>query len=347
MYNLAKLLIDEPHKLERLIILFLKLLLTLHVTGLILGYNLSVGAIIDNPIPKSASSIQIIYFFVIVIAVWFIIWNVICQILLYDVLIGLLSNIGSDRAFFIGMMQFLGVVEEKNKKLYSKSNIISFTDKLDELNKEKTFEVVQSRLKEYFLLTTIAYIVLIISYKKVHLTSVEVVLGAFVFLNLLLGCIAFTKISVYMAYNIDLIKREFQPLAYAEKIVRVMAEISQFENYERPLSGARRKYTLKRKSSYDKLPELLTIIPVFHWNQSFSQKYILQLLLDRKQKQISQNRCEIVVTNTEINDEIASAVKSQNQLVYIYATTNTDIFHGLEEWIQLTLKKPNTTTPSP
>jgi hypothetical protein len=347
MYNLAKLLIDEPQKLERLIILFLKLLITLHVTDLILGYNLSVGAIIDNPIPKAASSIQIIYFFVIVIAVWFILWSIICQFLLYDVLIGLLSNIGNDRVFFNRVMDVLGVAKEKNNKLYSKSHIISFTDSLDDFNKENSIEEAQSRVKEYFFLITIAYTVLLISNNRVHLTIVEIIVGAIISLNFLLGCIVLTKILSYMAFNLDSIKREFQPLAYAEKIVRVMAEIPQFENYERPLSGARRKYTLKRNSAHDKLPEMLTIIPVFHWNQSFSQKHILQLLLDRKQKQVSQNRCEIVVTNTEINDEIASAVKSQNQLVYIYAATNTEMFHGLEEWIQLTMKRPNITTTSP
>lgn len=341
MYNLAKLLTDEPKKLERLIILFLKLLITLHVTGLILGYNLSIGAIIDNPIPKAAASIQIIYFFVIVIAVWFFLWGVICQIILYDVLIGLLSNIGSDRKFFFGMMELLGIAEEKNRKVYSKSRIISFTDNLDDFYKENIIGEAQSRVKEYFFLTTIAYSVLLISKDSVHLTTVEIVVGGIVSINFLVGCIFLTKILSYIINNIDSIKREFQPLAYAEKIVKVMAEIRQFENYERPLSGSRRKYTLERNISNDMLPEKLTIIPVFHWNQSFSKKHMLQLLLNRKQKQLNQNRCEIVVTNIEINDEIASAVKSQNQLIYIYATSETEIFHGLEEWIQLTMKRSN------
>src|SRR5574337_323065 len=134
MYNLAKLLIDEPHKLERLIILFLKLLITLHVTGLIFGYDLSVGSIIENPIPKTASAIQVIYFFVIVVAAWFVLWGVIAEILLYDVLIGLLSNIGNDRAVFIVMMWLLGVAEEKDKKLFPKGHIISFADSLNDFH---------------------------------------------------------------------------------------------------------------------------------------------------------------------------------------------------------------------
>lgn len=332
MYNLAKLLIDEPHKLERLIILFLKLLITLHVTGIIFGYDLSVGAIVDNPIPKTASAIQIIYFFVVVTAVWFILWSIVADLLLYHVIIGLLARIGKDRDVFMGTMWFIGIVSERNGRLIPKDNLISFADSLDNFTPETPLEEGQTRLKQYFLLTTVSYVVLLSS-PSTSLSKAEIIIGAIILLNLFVAIISNTKFDSYLTENLDTVKRELQPLAYGQKIMKAIGEIKAFQNFEAPHKG--KKIVLKRKAGVASLPTTLKILPAYHWNEKLGQEMLLRMANARKMKNLSENSYDMLLTNMRLTQEIASAIKSQKNCACISAKDPKEIFLRLEEWIHI------------
>lgn len=333
MYNLAKLLTDEPHKLERLIILLLKLLITFHVTGLLFGYDLSVGSIIDNPIPKSASAIQIIYFFVVLVAVWFVLWSILADFVLYHFVIGMLARIGKDKTVFMHTMSFIGVVGEKAGILTPKSNIISFVEGLSDSEHRSELMETQSRIKEYYLLTVVAYTVLLISASGLALSRAEIIIGGILVANQMIGCIVLTKFNAYVGENMDSIQRDFQPLAYGQKIMNALAEIKRFECFESPHKG--KKIVLKRKPGYENLPDTLKILPAFHWNEPLGQDMLLRMVQARKRKELSGTSYDLILTNIKPTSEISSGIRSQENCAYIYAKDEQEIFSGLEHWIHL------------
>ena len=90
MYNLAKLLTEEPEKLERLGILFLKLLVILFIGSVFFGFNISISEFFENPIPKNYTISNFILFLISLIFIWFVVWTLIADFILGEIVIWLL-----------------------------------------------------------------------------------------------------------------------------------------------------------------------------------------------------------------------------------------------------------------
>jgi hypothetical protein len=330
MYNLAKLLTDEPEKLERLIILFLKLIITLYLAGLIFNYDFTINSLVENPLPKTLTTSKLILFFVSCIAVWFVFWSTILELLLCEGIVWLFTKWADKRKSLLTVLGFLGVIEERNGRIIKpKKYIILFVESLKLLQDKNPLPAVKTRLKQYYIISLGALFVLILSKAIV---CGYILLSLFFILNMLVGCVLFNRVSIYIDENYSALIREFEMLAYSQRIYNTILESEYSKNhYDKPELG--RKILLKRKEGYDWVPESIKVVAGFHWNTKLGQFYVEEFLnrMKDKEKESVTERYEYFISNIPLNENIISSVKKRKGFVYIYAIDDEEIFKGLEE----------------
>ena len=76
MYSIAKLLSDEPKKLENLILAILKLLITIWIAQSILDFKSTLSDFTLDSFFKNFRVDQSIYFIVTSIGVWYVLWEI-------------------------------------------------------------------------------------------------------------------------------------------------------------------------------------------------------------------------------------------------------------------------------
>ncbi len=155
MYNLAKLLSEEPEKLERLGILFLKLLITLLLGSIFLEYEFAISTLAENPIPKEFTLSKFVFYVIILIVIWFIVWGVIADAILGYLLINILSKIGNKKEIVLDWLIFFNVIKKRYSTLQPGKNIIAFNSLLQSYTEEDalSFKENQIRARQYFLVS--------------------------------------------------------------------------------------------------------------------------------------------------------------------------------------------------
>jgi hypothetical protein len=334
MYNLAKLLTEEPAKLEKLMLLFLKLLITFFFVCLLFGYNFSIYSLIKEPIPPSLSTSKLIYFFLGMIVSWYVIWVIIAEAIINGLLVWLLAMPFNGRKAFVMALSFLGVIKEKNDILSPNTNIILFTEAIKELKEEESDKFIQenhSRVKQYFVISIAIYVLLFVS-KDIKLSWIEIFIGVYIVLNFLVLCVLLYLVKTYVYENIESLKREFEPLSYSQKTHNAVSENKEFErNYEKPTGGI--NVHLKRKGTMDYYPEEIKINIGFHWNQSLGQTVLtdtFKVWNEKSEKRTLYTKM-IFVTNIKPTQEMSSLIGKLDGFIYVYALNEKEIFSGLEE----------------
>lgn len=336
MYNLAKFLTEEPKKLELLLIRFIKLLIALHVTGMFFGYTWKLDEMIESPIPSGCTALQIIYFLISVISTWLILWILLAETICYDVLMWLFTRKANTRKTLLGVLEVLGVVKVAGERITGvKRNITRFYDFLEEYNEvEPEIHDVRKRIKEYYLLILVTFILLLATEP---IGTWSMVWGSWLLLNAFIGCVIANRVYKHINKNTESLKREFGVLAYSQRITDAIKEIRLFENYEKPT--VERKMVLKRTSGYGALPQQVKIVAAYHWNLSLGQRFMQILLRENfRRGKHDEERYIILMTNFDQQPEAASLIKSIPNLALITAKTDEEIFNGLEERIHIVSK---------
>lgn len=340
MYNLAKLLTDEPEKLERLVILFLKLLITFLAAVILLGFDLSISSIIKDPIPETYSASRLLYFFACFILLWFFLWFII-EGAFYDLPVLIFSKGANTRASVMKMLSIVGVVNMPNYDLRKKipklihpgKHIKIFVEALKAQNEERFIEKNTSRLKQYYVLIVASFILLLAS-KDVDLSCCQRIGVSLIILLLLIGCIVFRQLQRYINDNYDALLREFEPMVYSHMVHQTIKEETFIEqNYNIPEDSWGKQVVNLKKDSYLPFPKQIKIIPAYHWNESFVQQLMEITMAKRKSKNkpIDYPCIDLYISNVKPTDVVCSLIASQNAIVFIHATNEQEIFDGLEE----------------
>ncbi len=342
MYNLAKLLTDEPEKLERLIILFLKLLITFTATALVFGYDISISSLIDNPIPKTYSASKLVYFFTSLILIWFFLWSVVAELILYELPVWLCSRTGDKRRTLLEMLHILDVI--KMNSLFTDKPIIRpgkyiipFTEVLKEQQESRFIDKSTSRLRQYYIIS-IATFILLLLVKDITLSCGKIIGCVLLILLLFKVCVYFNKMKSYINDNSEELIREFEPMSYSRKVHSAIRENKTIsENYQLPQSGWG-KEVINLKPEISELlptrkyfPKQIKFIPAFHWNNTLGQELMMDGLSKRSKKDVNLDCLTLFISNISPTDTMSAMVMSQKSIVYIYANSEEEIFSGLEE----------------
>lgn len=334
MYNLAKLLTEEPEKLERLGILFLKLLVTLFIGSAYFGFNFSITCFIDNPIPKDYTISKFIFFVISLVLIWFIVWSIFADLLLGEVLIWLLSKIGNKKLIFTDVLSLLSVVKKNNQTLSPDKNVIEFNEMLHSYSDEgeKVMREGKSRARQYFIVSSVIYISLLFA-KDINLSATLKWVGGIFTLNFLIASVVFNQIHKYFNENLDEMKKEFSKLSFVQMVINSIDQNTFIKiHYER--KGRWQKIGLKRKNQIEWLPESFTIFPLYNLNESLTQELLKIGLIQRSNKNIMDEKenthYDVLICNVKPNEENIKIILSQHRFVYLYCENNEQCFKNIE-----------------
>ncbi|MBL1232147.1 MAG: hypothetical protein COA31_005480 [Flavobacteriales bacterium] len=265
MYNFAKLLTEEPEKLERLIILFLKFLLTLWVTLTLFGVDITLNEIFNDEVFSNHTLTSILVFSFSFICVWIGVWLIAVELII-RLLVDLLSLIGKPGFYLKGVLIITGVITKDNKP---ENKVIDFADELDEMaaTNNNVYHDNSIRLFQYFSIALITYIIFIFSDEIVFncvTNTILIIILSFMFIAL----IAINNIAIYFDTSLLDLRKRFRKLAYHQMIKNALASVY---NYDYNIDSRTRRIFLEKKEKHLPYPPIV-VTPVYSWNYNLSEK---------------------------------------------------------------------------
>lgn len=332
MYNFAKLLTEGPEKLERLIILFLKFLLTLWVTLTLFEVDITLKEIFNDEVFSNHTLTPILVFSFSFICVWIGMW-LICINLLLGLIINLLSKIGNADNRLKAFLWATGVIDINDKP---KDNVIIFADELDQMAKEdfNTYSETATRLFQYFSIALVTYIIFLWSKDVVFSTTTNYIIIGVLFV-LFLAQISATRMSNYFDASLLELRKKFRKMAYFQITKNALNTIT---NYDYNINPRTRRIFLEKKEKHLSYPPI-EITPVYSWNYSLDEKKMVDDLRNASEKisdddslNITQDNqvYNVIVTNIK-PDAVKEFISKLDMGIFIYAETKEDIENGIEE----------------
>ncbi len=334
MYNLAKLLSEEPRRIERIIILLIKLLVSLYVCGLLFGHNSSINFIFEDESVGKLNIARIIYFIAALIAIWFFLWSIIAEWLCCEIPVWLLCKWIKGRSCFILVLEILSVVSEENNRLSPKGNIVAFYDGIKKYSEQddEFIQAEKSRIKQYYVVLIVVFTLFLLT-KDFYLRDWEAWVISFILLNLFIYNVILASAHKYLQENIETIKKEFGHLAYAQRVIAVLKQ-NKFLKREYTLRVFGITVSLKRKEASMVLPEMIKINPIYFWSEILANKYFMKRLMQIRDRRTAVYEkieyYDAVVCNVKMMPESMSIIQKIPGIAYVHCETDEQIYENIE-----------------
>ncbi len=333
MYTVATLLAEEPEKFEKLVFVFLKMLVTLLVTSVLFDFNLSIPELGEKFIPQSYSISRLIYFIILTIIVWFVIWEIIAEIILGEFVIWALSKIGNRKTIFNEVLGIFNVVKTKNNNIGPAKNIIIFNDLLQTYSTdgEKFINESKARARQYYIISTVVYFSMLFA-ADIFLPNWFKWMGVLLIINFLISSLTLHLIHSYLSLNLEDMKKQFSRLSYAQMVINTIEKNSFIkQNYNR--RGDWTRITLERKTDFDWLPEILSIYPFYHWNELLAKTVLdlgLQEVANKHSNKENNYTYRVLVSNMDLNSKNISNILANPQFVYMKCQNEEQMMKNIE-----------------
>lgn len=334
MYNLAKLLTEEPEKLERLGILFLKLLVTLFIVSSIFGFYIPINVFVEDLIPKDYTIVKALLFLILITIIWFIVWTIIADLILGDFLIWLLSKIGSKKEIFTAALAALKIVKLKNENISPLRNVVAFNSILQDFTDEdeKAINDNKIRIRQYYLVALVIFITLIVS-KNVILPIWIKWFSGIMIIFFLLVCVVTNQIHEYFKENLDDLKKQFGQVAYVQTIINALDHNVYLKRHFE-IDNSWRRINLKRKIESDDPPETLKLFPLFLRYEEIARIILNKELQKRSREEIPADKIgkhfDVVLCNFKPDEEIVKDILSLPNFAYLHCENEEQIHKNLE-----------------
>jgi hypothetical protein len=330
MYNFAKLLTEEPEKLERIGILFIKLLVTLLVGSQLCGFNMSISDFIENPIPEGYTLSECIIFGLSLVFIWYFLWSTAAELGM-EGLTRLLAKIGNEKKMTIDILRLLNVVKKSGGNIYPAKNIVIFNQMLQAYDAEDQQYINngKSRLRQYLVVLMGIYFTLLFS-KDVIIPTALHLICILMLLNFIVVNALAHKIHNYFEDNIDELRKQYSVLAYVQTIMNGIKQIHTIEtNYE--IDGPRARIWLKKKASGGDLPQSLKIYPIFHWNDTLLKQVIRDEIIVRRNRNTDKpHHYDIVICNVAPNPEDTKVIEAQPGFAFLHCENEEQVYRNFE-----------------
>lgn len=328
MYNLAKLLTEEPKKIEKLLILLSKLIIILFITSSLYGFTTSLSALIENPLPKELTTIKVIYFFASIVIVWYVVWNILIEGLLTQFPIWLITRKKTGENTVNFFFSMLGIAHRFGSHYVRGENIIAFTqnlkqDEIDELDE------IDSRQRQYYQLSLITLIALLL-FGNIKVPGwtiyffMTIIVGSFVASVLLSLC------CKYIRDNYDALKRELIALAYAQKVSNMIRETKVVREYCEVTDRNLEIDIVKKENTADVIPPQITVRTFYHRSSEIASAQIVTELNEIRES-IAQHNYVFIFCNVAPSNTCIEQLRKIDRVVLITAKNQAHILTGFEE----------------
>ena len=186
---------------------------------------------------------------------------------------GSFSKVGNKKNIFNEILSLLKVVKKNNENLSPSKNVISFSEMLQNYSEEdeKVINERKSRVRQYYIVATVIYIILLCS-KEITLPCWLNWVGPIMVINLLTSNVILNQIHNYFTENLDEMKKQFSQFAFAQMTINAIDKNPFIKNHYKR-DGHWILLRFERKTEVDKLPNSFNFFPLYYWN-AFSYKSI-------------------------------------------------------------------------
>ena len=331
MYNFVKLLSDEPEKFEKVGIVVLKFLITMLIANILFGFNISISAFLENPVPKDYTVKKMIITIISFILIWVVLWTIVAEFILGELVVRLLSKFDKDENVFKILLELAGVVKtNQNKQYLPNRNIITFYNLLENYSAEDNNFVnsEKSRVKQYYIMSIIIYVgIFIIDIKSLLWLKW---LGFIPVMNFLICTVFLNKSHRYLINNIQKLKKQFQPLSYAQTCLFAINDNHLIKlNYKKTKPFGRNYFDLVNENN--SLPKLIKFYPF-----SFGNSYIASSLINEGIRKLIEQESQntdtytVIISDVLPSDEEIGKLQTQNNFAYLFCQNEEEIINNLE-----------------
>lgn len=333
MYSIAKLLSDEPKKLESLILAILKLLATVWFAQLLLGFKTNLSEFTVDSFFKNFKVDESIYFVLTSIGIWYLLWEIIIDLGI-DFFISLISMIGNPEKTLSWYLRVTYSVRTENDHIIdSRQNILY----LAEPNVELFPFTIQSRANQIFSIGLISLIILLNS--KIDLKGWQIALLIFAIINFFIVSVVQRKLHDYYNENSDHIKTLYYPFVQLQRVKNAVDQFKSLKKFKRNVT--KRRILLSKTGQITSLPDEIIILPLYHRNVALGKKAALQEK-NKIFKKEYENKLIVICSNFYREDQRLNKI---SDLIYcIYGESQEEIYKGFEELLYI-LRKSNSKNP--
>ena len=328
MYSIAKLLSDEPKKLESLILAVLKLLATIWIANLFLGFNPDLSEFSVESFFKNFKVDESIYFVLTSIGVWYLVWEMLLELFI-EFIIKLFSLIGNSENTLKWYLSITNSVKTKNENIIdSKPHVLHFTEAMQDEEVDYPF-ILETRANQIFSVGLVTFIILITS--DIELSNWQIGLGIFLLINFFFVSVIQRKLHDYYVENADYVRSKYFPLGQLQKVKDVINQLEPLKS-QYDVKVGRKRIDLKSKSKQSFLPDEITLVPLYAYNKELGVQYVSSVESNMIEK-LSKNSLSIIFSNFYHAEKRLSKV---NDSVYcVFGESHSDIYKGLEELLFL------------
>lgn len=331
MYSIAKLLSDEPKKLENLILAILKLLITIWIAQSILDFKSTLSDFTLDSFFKNFRVDQSIYFIVTSIGVWYVLWEIFNE-LIVSFIIFLLSQIGNPIEFLKWYLWAINSIKIKDDLIIdSNPHILNFTESTNETD----MFIINSRAHQIFSVGLVSFLILLNS--NISLNAWQISISIFILVNFLLISIIQRKLHDFYIENSITIKHSFYALGQLQKIKNVLNQLEPFKSnfsYE----SKRKRIFLSKINDKEFLPEKIHIKLMYNSNKELGNK-IIQNEGFKISETIKDNRLLVICSNFYLPEQ--RLTKINENTFCIYGESQDEIYKGFEELIYILKSSDN------
>ncbi len=328
MYSIAKLLSDEPKKLESIILTVLKLLATIWIAQLFLGFDPDLSNFSIETFFKNFRVDESIYFVLTSIGVWYLLWEMLLD-LIVDFVIKLFSFVGNSEKTLEWYLRITNSVKTSNDHIIdSKPNISHFTETIQDESEDYPF-IVETRANQIFSVGLVSFIILLSS--EIELRNWQIGLSIFLLINFFFVSIVQRKLHDFYLENAEYIRSKYYSLGQLQKVKEVIEQLeplkSKFE-----LKVARKRLELKLKSEESFLPSEISIVPLYFFNQNIGEHYI-ENVEPKMIEKLEQQKLSVICSNFYCSGK--KLTKINDKIYCVNGESRSEIFSGFEELIYL------------
>jgi hypothetical protein len=335
MNKLIELFTEEPQKVERLILLLLKLILTGVTFEVIYPSHDVVENILKDEFSFwqfSGEAIKWVLFFIIW---WFLLWSFFAQTLL-NLAVQFISrafNPAKDLGEFLKISEFL--ISKPEGKKHINYSIINLENFLEENKDQEGIDISELRTDVYFEIYAVSTVCILMS-SDIELSKGQVALWWFVGINLFLIYAYLFRFAKFINSSFHDLYHEAQKKAYIEHSRIALSNI-QIVNNQYNFEHKRKHIYLSYKHSQN-VKSNLTIIPFFS-----SEGAIYRELVENNLKMMANSKEEkkqvLFITNIPVQISESTLEKANSSI--IIARTEFEMKQGLEAYFHIFLRHRN------
>lgn len=332
MNTLIKLFTEEPHKLERLIILMLKFILTSVTFEVIYPCHDVIQNVMSDDFkfwPPSSDAVMYVLFF---ITWWFVIWSFFAQTLL-SIAVRLISRIfnpARDLGEFLKISEFF--IPKAEGKKHINYSIIYMAAFLESQQEEEGIDISELRADVYFEIYSIATMFIVMS-SAIELTKWQTVLWWLIGLNLLFMYAYLHRFARFINSSFHELMEEAQKRAYIEHSRLALSNI-QIMNDQYNIEHKRRKIHLSYKNS-EALDSAVTIVP-FYSRDSPILREMAEASLRKMANKDGEKKQTLFITNIPM--QLSESMLERANCSIIIAETELEMKQGLETYFMIFLR---------